>query len=179
MEHSIGHNIILREFLYGDAPGLVKNGNNAKIARNQRDSYPNPYTMEYARHWIQYIKQHHADTRFVIATPDEAIGEIGFIIQPDVHCHSGEIAYWVGEEYWGQGIATTALNYVINYAFQEKGLKRLYADIMEYNHASQRVLQKCGFQLDGVMRKHIFKHGKFYDQLVFSRLADDKLPPIH
>jgi len=179
MERSIGNNIILREFLYGDAPGIAKNGDNANIARNQRDSYPNPYTIEHARNWIQFIKEHHADTRFVIATPTEAIGEIGFIIQPDVHSYSGEIAYWIGEKYWGQGIATRALENIVYYAFKNKKLKRLYADIIEYNLASQRVLQKCGFQLDGILRKHICKHGKFYDQLIFSRLSDDSNPPIH
>ncbi len=173
MEHSIDSNIFLRKALYGDASGLAKHGDNKKIAINQRDSYPNPYTIEYARNWIQYIKQHHNDTRFIIATPDEAIGEAGFVIQPDVHRYSAEVAYWISEKYWGQGIVTKALEHIIKYAFEEKGLKRLYADIIEYNKPSQRVLQKCGFQLDGVMRKNIFKNNEFYDQLVFSILSND------
>ena len=179
MEQSIGDKLVLRGFLYGDAPGLARNGNNAEIARNQRDSYPYPYTLEYARNWIQYVKSHYSDCRFVIAQDQEAIGEIGFVIQSDVHCQSAEVAYWLGEDYWGQGIATRALEYVTQYAFKEKGLKRLYADIIEYNTGSQRVLQKCGYQLDGIMRKNVYKDKKFYDQLVFSRLSDDKLPPVH
>ncbi|MCY4329613.1 MAG: GNAT family protein [Endozoicomonadaceae bacterium] len=179
MEKKLTEDIILRKVLYGDASGLAKYGNNERIAVNQRDSYPYPYTIEYARNWIHYIKQHHDDTRFVIATENEAIGEIGFITQPDVHLYSGEVAYWIGEQYWGQGIATKALKYLINYAFKEKGMKRLYADILEYNKASCRVLQKCGFQLDGVMRSHIFKKNRFYDQLVFSLLSDDVASSIH
>ena len=179
MHKEIGNDIMLRTILYGDAIGLAKHGNNEKIAVNQRDSYPFPYTIEHARQWIKFVREHYAKTKFVIATSKEAIGEIGFSIQPDVHCYSGEISYWLGEEYWGQGITTQALQAVIEYAFKVKGLKRLYADIIEYNYASQRVLQKCGFQIDGIMRKHMFKNGQFYDLLVFSRLANDDPPPLH
>ncbi len=177
--HSIGEGIILRAPYYGDAPDLVKHGNNPNIATYQRESYPMPYTIEYARDWIQYVKQVASDCRFVIEANKEVIGEIGFIIQADVHSHTAELSYWLGEAYWGQGIATRALDFIVQYAFNEKNIKRLYADINEYNLASQRILQKCGFQLDAILRDHIYKNNKYYDQYIFSKLANDPAPSVH
>ncbi|MBE8215183.1 MAG: GNAT family N-acetyltransferase [Endozoicomonadaceae bacterium] len=179
MHYDIGNGVILRSPYYGDAPDLVKHGNNPKIALYQRDSYPMPYTIEYARDWIQYVKNAASGYRFVISTEKEAIGEIGLTVQTDVHSHTAELSYWLGEAYWCQGIATRALDFITDYAFSKKNIKRLYADIVEYNIASQRILQKCGFQLDAILRKHMYKNDQYYDQYIFSKLADDPAPSVH
>lgn len=171
--------VSLRSLLYGDASGLAKHGDNPNIAVNQRESFPVPYTVEYARQWIQYAKEHETENRFVIATHKEAIGEVSFFAQADVHRNSAEMSFWIGEEYWSQGIVTQAVNYIAEYAFKKQGIKRLFADVVEYNMGSQKVLIKCGFQLEAVLRKNIFKNGKYYDQFVYARLDDDNYPILH
>ena len=176
MEQPLGDGFLIRNFLYGDASGLSRNGDNPNIAINQRECFPSPYTIELARNWIQYVRDNEAENRFVIANSKEAIGEIGIVIQPDVHRYSAEIGFWIGEAYWGNGLMTKAVNWMVDYCFQEKGLKRIFADVMEYNVPSQKVLQKCGFQLEGVFRKNIFKNDEFYDQFVYARLSDDEPP---
>ena len=53
------------------------------------------------------------------------------------------VSYWIGKEYWGKGVATSAL-----YAFLGQIKTRpLYARAAKDNVASIRVLQKCGFQI--------------------------------
>ncbi len=173
MEYSLGEGFVIRNFLYGDASGLARNGDNPNIAINQRECFPNPYTIEMARNWIQYVRDNEEGHRFAIATNKEAIGEIGIVIQPDVHCYSAEIGFWIGEQYWGQGLMTKAVSWMVNYCFEEHGLKRIFADVMEYNTASQKVLQKCGFELEGIFRKNIYKNDNFYDQFVYARLNDN------
>ena len=179
MKENINDDIFIRHFLYGDASGLARNGDNPKVAINQRECFPSPYTLEVARQWIQYIKDNEAQTRFVIANEKEAIGEIGVVKQLDVHRHSAEIGFWIGEKYWGQGIMTRAVNWMADYCFRELDIKRLFADVVEFNHASQRVLCKCGFQLEGVFRKNIYRNEQFYDQFVYARLKDDPPPTRH
>ena len=167
MRFELGDNYCLRSFLYGDVIHLAKHGNNPEIAKNLRDSFPFPYTIEHAKAWVQYVKEHEMDSRFAITYRDEAIGEIGFVSQPDVHRFSAEIGYWLSQEHWGKGLMTKAVKKTSQYALEQCGIVRLYADVVEQNKASRKLLSNCGYQLEGVFPKHIYKNGQFYDQYVY------------
>ena len=56
-----------------------------------------------------------------------------------------EVGYWIGKEYWGKGIATTAMLEFLS--FQK--VRPLYAHVAKHNIASLRVLEKCGFTITG------------------------------
>ncbi len=168
MQIDLGNGYSLRSFLYGDAPSLARSGNNYNIARNLRDSFPHPYSIEHARAWIQHVKEHESKTRFVIAYENEAIGEIGFVVQLDVHRYTAEIGYWLSENHWGKGIMGKAISWVSEYAFNDLGMVRLFADVVEHNTGSCKVLEKCGFQLEGVFRNHIYKDDEFFNQYVYA-----------
>ena len=172
MEQSLGDGFVIRNFLYGDASGLSRNGDNPNIAINQRECFPSPYTIDLARNWIQYVRDNEHGYRFAIANDKEAIGEIGIVVQPDVHLYSAEIGFWIGEAYWGQGLMTKAVDGWSHTVSRKLELKRIFADVVEYNIASQKVLQKCGFELEGVFRKNIYKNENFHDQFVYARIND-------
>ena len=53
---------------------------------------------------------------------------------------------------------------MVEYAFQEIKLERIFGGIFEYNKASMRVLDKCGFQLEGISKKALIKNGRFWDE---------------
>ena len=135
----------LRPWQPGDVDALVKYANNYAIWRNLPDTFPHPYTETDAREWSQRPNQGEPLTNLAIATADEAIGSIGLTLQDDVHFRSGEVGYWLGEPFWGQGIATRALRTFSEYAFANFDLVRLYAIVFEWNPASARVLEKAGF----------------------------------
>jgi ribosomal-protein-alanine N-acetyltransferase len=84
------------------------------------------------------------ETNFAIAVKDDAIGGIGFSMQADVSYRSAEIGYWLGEEFWGRGLATEALVAVSEYAFASFDICRLYAHVFDWNPESARVLDKAG-----------------------------------
>ena len=168
MHIDLGNGYCLRRFLYGDVISLAKHGDNYEIAKNLRDSFPQPYTVEHARAWVQHVKEHEAKTRFAIDYRGEAIGEIGFVVQLDVHRFGAEIGFWLSQEHWGKGVMYGALTYVCQYAFDEMELVRIYADVKAQNLGSCRVLEKCGFKLEGTFKKHIYKEGQFVDQLVYA-----------
>ena len=173
---NLGNNFFIRSLQYSDADNLAKLGNNPNIVINQRDSFPYPYTVEFVRNWIQHAKENQSTTqnRFAIIYETEVIGEIGLYEQQDVHRFSAEICYWIGEPYWNCGVMTKAVKWMTQHGFEQMKLKRIYADIIAYNKASQRVLEKCGFTIDGIMRKNIYKNEAFYDHIVFSLLNTDK-----
>jgi RimJ/RimL family protein N-acetyltransferase len=81
---------------------------------------------------------------------------------------TAEITYTVHPELWGQGLATRACSAAVQWAFVTKGWVRIQATTLERHLASQRVLAKCGFQLEGKLRNFRLVRGVPSDYLVFS-----------
>jgi len=169
MKLHIGQHII-RRWNPDDAEALVKYADNPKIAINLRDGFPSPYTMNDAVEFLSIVTASKPATIFAIATRSEAIGGIGLTIEKDVHRLTAELGYWLAEAYWGNGIMTSAVMAITDMAFEQFGLNRVYAEPYISNHASARVLEKAGFQLEGRLRANVIKNGQVLDQLLYSKV---------
>ncbi|XP_020230052.1 uncharacterized protein LOC109810875 [Cajanus cajan] len=87
---------------------------------------------------------------------------------------SAELGYVLGSKYWGKGIATLVVKQVVKIAFTElEHLERVEALVDVFNVGSQRVLEKAGFQREGLLRKYVFLKGKARDIVMFSVLSTD------
>ena len=161
---------LLREWRRGDEPSLVRHANNRNIWLNVRDTFPHPYTRSDALDWVQLASGEGLNLVFAIDIDGFAVGAVGLRPGEDVNRLSAEIGYWLGEEFWGRGIATEVLAAVTEYAFQSLGMARVYAEVFEWNAASMRVLEKCGFEREGVLRKAAMKDRKLIDQIVYSKV---------
>jgi RimJ/RimL family protein N-acetyltransferase len=100
------------------------------------------------------------------------VGSIGLTLQEDVHRRSGEIGYWLGEPFWGRGLMSEAVPAFTAYAIATFDVRRLYATVFEWNHASARVLEKSGYVLEGRLRKSVVKDGHTIDQLLFAYVRE-------
>jgi RimJ/RimL family protein N-acetyltransferase len=158
----------LRSWQPGDKGALVKYANNRKVWINLRESFPHPYTETDAEAWIRQAREQKPETQFAIASSLEAIGGIGLHLQQDVYRRSAEVGYWLGEPFWGKGIATKALRALTEYAFTQFDLARLFATVFEWNPASARVLEKAGYRCEGCLRKAVTKDGKTIDEFLYS-----------
>jgi len=158
----------VRSWRMADADSLTQHANNRKIWINLRDAFPHPYSLKDARAFLKSIRERTPETMFAIALKGEAVGGIGFVLHPDVERVSAEIGYWLGEPFWGRGIATEALVAVTAHAMQTHGLTRVYAVPFAWNAASCRVLEKAGYALEGRLRKSAIKDGKVTDQLQYA-----------
>jgi len=83
------------------------------------------------------------------------------------------IGYEFERSYWGKGLATEALVAVTNHCHKDMKLYRLEAWTIAGNHASDRVLQKAGFRLEGTQRQKMIIRGQRFDLRLFGRLTDD------
>ena len=83
------------------------------------------------------------------------------------------MGYWLGERYWGRGIAARALVGFTRYAFAAYEVERLFAVPLAANTASCRVLEKTGYRLEGRMRRSAVKDGVVQDQLLYAILRGD------
>lgn len=90
------------------------------------------------------------------------------------------IGYGLSHEYWGNGIATRAVSTAVSQVFNDlPHVLRLQAFVQTQNKASQRVLEKVGFEREGLLRKYTYLKGEVYDVFVFSLLSSDLLPLFH
>lgn len=105
-----------------------------------------------------------------IEVDGQAIGGVGIRRGSDVERFSGEIGYWLGEAYWGRGIATEAVTLLTTHAFERFNLLRLFALPFADNTASVRVLEKAGYVREGLLHSSAVKYGQPRDQFVYARV---------
>ena len=158
----------VRSWRTSDAEPISRHANNHKIWLNLRDRFPHPYTRRDAQQYIRSLRGRTPETSFALAVEDEAIGGIGFVLHPDVERVSAEIGYWLGEPFWGRGIATEALAAVTQHAIEAHGLTRVYALPFARNAASCRVLEKAGYVLEARLRRSAIKNGEVTDQMQYA-----------
>ena len=111
-------------------------------------------------------------TSFAIIVSGAAVGGLGFELKTDIERYSAEVGYWLGEAFWGRGIATAALKTATQYALKTYGLNRIFALPFSENLASIRVLEKTGYRREGVMRRSAFKNGRFLDQAIYACVVE-------
>jgi [ribosomal protein S5]-alanine N-acetyltransferase len=162
----------VRSWEWRDREAIVRHANNKNVSINLRDRFPHPYTAADARSWLEMVVGQKPETNFAISLADEAVGGIGFTLQYDVARRSAEIGYWLGEPFWGRGIATEALVFVTDYAFSNFDICRIYAHVFDWNGASARVLEKAGYTFEGRLRKSVIKEGQTIDQLMYAVIRD-------
>ena len=109
---------------------------------------------------------------FAITVDDKAIGSIGAFRQSNIHSRTAEVGYYIAEPYWGQGIGTSAVKQLCEYVFQNTDIIRLFAEPFAHNAASCRILEKCGFELEGRLRKNAVKNGVVVDMKMYSILKE-------
>jgi len=166
-----GEKISLRPWGESDLEALVLLADNRNIWINLRDRFPHPYTRAAAEFWIAHCKAEPGPvTQFAIDFNGHAVGGIGLETFGDVHRVTAEIGYWVGEPFWGRGVATAALKRMTEYAFATFPFQRLQAAVFGWNAASARVLEKAGYVLEGRLRQSIIKDGRLTDSLLYARL---------
>ena len=154
-----GERCVLRRWRAKDIGSLVQHANNMNVSRYLRDRFPYPYTRRDARAFLAGA-----------TVAGEAVGGIGVITGTDVERFSAEVGYWLGEAFWGRGIVTEALNLFSQDVFERLNLLRLFAVASAANVGSARVLEKAGYQQEGVMRSAAVKFGVPNDQLLFARI---------
>jgi RimJ/RimL family protein N-acetyltransferase len=163
----------VRTWLAGDAESLAAHANNRKIWRNLRDAFPHPYSLDDAHAFIRSALARAPESFFAIAVDGRAVGGIGFTLHGDVERVSAEVGYWLGEAFWGRGIATEALRAVTQYAVRAHGLTRVYAVPYEWNGASFRVLAKAGYVAEARLRRSAVKDGRVIDQMLYAYVVPE------
>jgi ribosomal-protein-alanine N-acetyltransferase len=168
--------LALRELRLGDAPAVAEFAGDPRVAQFLL-AVPSPYPIALATRWISGRISWWAHGRGVTLAivrreaPDALIGSASLRCYP--RARRAELGYWLGAASWGVGFASEAADAVLEYGFRDLALERVYAHVLEGNAASVRVLDKLGFALEGVRRKHVRKGGRLRDISLFGLLRDE------
>ncbi len=108
----------------------------------------------------------------VLAATEGVIGAAALEIRSRQH-RSGEIAYVLHPDYWGQGYATEVAHLLVDFGFGTLGLHRVAGTCDPRNTASARVLQKTGMQYEGRLRETLLLRDGWRDSAVYSLLEQD------
>jgi [ribosomal protein S5]-alanine N-acetyltransferase len=163
----------LRAWRSGDAQALARHANNMNVWRWMSDSFPHPYTLAIAEHWVERGHIDFGGDNWAIACDDEAVGGCGIHSQGGPLRCNAEVGWWLAEEHWGRGVTTRVAAALVARAFENLQISRVFAPIHAGNTRSMRVAEKNGFVLEGVQRQGAVKAGRIIDRWVFARYREN------
>lgn len=154
---------------------LLKEMINDPETENMTGGYSYPVSSYQQRKWFEGLYNRQHELRLIIDT--EQHGPIGLVMLTNIdwknrsaQTHSKITSR---NDLRGKGYGTKASRALVEYAFQQLNLHCLYSHTLDYNVASQRVRQKCGFKKEGILRQRIYKNGEYHDVVVWSILRDE------
>jgi ribosomal-protein-alanine N-acetyltransferase len=174
MKIIVNDEIYLSEIRASDKAALVEHLAEKEIY-NRTLRIPYPYTESDAEQWIERVAEKTRSdgqpTSWAIRhNNDNLIGGIGYERLSIGKSHRAEIGYWLAKPFWGRGIMTAVVRRTCEIGFAQFGLTKIVAHTFASNAASARVLEKCGFQLEGYLRSHFMKDGAPIDARIYGLL---------
>jgi [ribosomal protein S5]-alanine N-acetyltransferase len=131
---------------------------------------PDSYTEEEAKKWLNFCKESEKkkdNYLFAIEVNGNFVGGIGLHKKME-HCF--DVGYWIAERYWGKSYATEALKAITDLALNELKIDRVQAYVFDGNIASEKVLEKCGYEYEGYIRKSHKKGDVFFNSKLFAKV---------
>lgn len=170
-----GKKVALRPVEEADLPLFQRWINEEDIRRNLLVFRPISQSGE--RDWFEKLLKNENAVQFAMDTLDgQLIGSTGLFDINWQHrfAHSGT---FIGEEaFRNKGLGTDAKMHLLNYAFNTLNLHKLCSGAFEFNERSLRYSLKCGYQVEGRLRKQYFKDGRYWDMIQLGLLREDWLP---
>ncbi|MBS7565943.1 GNAT family N-acetyltransferase [Mucilaginibacter sp. Bleaf8] len=163
-----GDGFVLREWYLEDAISLQQQANNPNVAACLLDRFPHPYTLSDAVGWLNTKIKQNPMVNFAIDVDGSAVGGIGLEMRQDVYRKTPLLGYWLGEDYWSRGIMPKAIRLITEYAFAQLDIICIQACILSKNPRSMRVLEKAGYQKQGILQRSVIKHEQIYDEHVYA-----------
>src|SRR5579863_5019800 len=154
----------LRPWTENDIAPLPAIANDEEVARYMHTVFPHPYTHDDARAWVARAGTE-PNWNLAIEVGGALAGGIGFERYSGDLSGTMHIGYWLGRAFHGRGIATAACAGLSDYIFEHFDVCRIETRVFSPNTASARVLEKCGYLREGIMRRSITKGNVVYDAL--------------
>ncbi|OIK05395.1 GNAT family N-acetyltransferase [Bacillus sp. MUM 116] len=164
--------LVLRELTNEDAEGIFACFSNDDVTRFY--GLETLKSIEEAEKFVDFFSKNYSEKRGIRWGIERKgtkgiIGTIGFNAWSPKHKRA-EIGYEIHPEQWRKGYTSEAVSKVLSYGYDVMGLTRIGAVVFIENEASNKLLEKVGFQKEGILRDYMYQDGKAYDTYVYSLL---------
>ena len=164
----VNEHINLSKLKHSDAEQIVHCLNDIHVAQ-WLSEVPYPYDINDAKKFLFFNVDKENATYVNWAVRDVSGNLLGVVGLKDVCLsHKAEVGYWLANPYWGQGIMSQVVKEVCNFGFDKMALVRIYGYVFSTNIASARVLEKCGFEKEGILRKAFARGEKLFDGEIYA-----------
>jgi ribosomal-protein-alanine N-acetyltransferase len=172
-----GVSVLLREFRSSDAAAAFAwVGDPEAVRYVPLGPLDAAGAVDYVEQLISEAKRDPRDA-YTLAIVERATGEVigSVALGVDSRAHRrAELGYILRRDRWGRGHATEAASMMIDFAFDELGMNRVWAVCDPENPASTRVLEKCGMACEGTLREDLLVHGVWRDSLLYAVVGSSR-----
>lgn len=169
-------NVILRFFKPSDAGVVAAMAGDERVAATTTN-ISHPYTFNHAKTWIsaQY-QQRQTYTALHWAIVEKSSQSVAGAVSIEIILRDGtaHLGYWLGHGYWRKGLGTQAAQAVSSWAM-EAGFEKIAARCLSTNRGSIKILERCGFTVEGLLRSHVQRQGSRCDILCYGLLSSGKI----
>jgi diamine N-acetyltransferase len=171
----LGERVRLRPIERDDLPRFVEWFGDPEVRRHLMIYLP--FSLAQEERWFENLLdrlERQEDLVLAIEAADGVhIGNIG-LHGIDWKNRNGELGIAIGEQaYWDQGYGTDAIRTLLDLAFGEMNLHRVFLRVDADNARGIRCYEKAGFRQEGTSREAVFKEGAYHDQYVMSILQPE------
>jgi [ribosomal protein S5]-alanine N-acetyltransferase len=169
---------LLRRIVPADAEAVFVGLSDPRVIRHYGVSYRSREETQVQMRWFEDLLAQGTGIWWAVCEPSNPATLIGATGLNDV-CSKhlkGELGYWLLPDHWGHGVARECVAAVLAYGYDVMKLHRVAADVDVDNLRSIALLERLGFQFEGVRRGCELKDGVHIDLRVYSRLATDAVP---
>ena len=170
--------LLLREFRVGDEQDIQEYAGDPEVVKFMEWG-PNDLatTKAVLASWIEDQQLWPRDSvtlGITLKSEHRLIGGIRLTVKDKAN-EAADLGYSLNRQHWHRGYAPEAARAVLNAAFRNVGLHRVWATCDPANHASYRVMEKLGMRREGFFRKDVKQRGEWRDSYLYSVLEEDWL----
>jgi RimJ/RimL family protein N-acetyltransferase len=169
-----GEKIRIRKLKLSDADDVFRNINNKAVVRWMSVTVPYPYLQKDAIKFIRKSQRGINSKKYynfgiVLKRTGKVIGGIG-LEKIDLKNKRAEIGFWIAQKHWGKGLVKEAIEIVSKFGFKQLGFHKIYSVVFEENIASQKVLEKFGFKVEGKLVEEFYRYEKWQNIILYGLL---------
>lgn len=159
----------IRKVIEADLPTILSWRNHVSVRQYMLSQHE--ITLDEHRNWFQQVNKDSARSLLIVEKDNTAIGFVQFSnVKP---CGCAEWGFYINPLLIGKGYGSLFGSLVLDYAFSDLNLHKVYGQTLASNTSSIRFHQKMGFVQEGTLRQHCLLDNQYYDLLCFGLLSDE------
>lgn len=173
----VGQKVRLREYRKEDINMRLIYINDTDTARSLTPEVPYPMTLQEEEKWFASINALGDTYKFAIETlsDNQFIGGCS-INEVDWKNSIATVGIFIGnKDYRGKGYGTDTMKVLMDFIFMQMNINKIRIIVYSYNEAAIKCYEKCGFKIEGILRREIYRDGKYFDKISMGILREEYL----